>query len=196
MSYKTNITKMQTAQGEPAPSNAESGAKAATAAAPAKDVYTTKAAASGGYKNLLEGKRVPPQYHDAIQNILLGLGTATPLSAGRTSVPEEEAIMKVPDLEGEIFRKDPERYKDMKPVLDRYIALEKMLNVQVIEIKKDLASKRGSTEEIAILWKKLDNYKEKLFECGREIDKARVYYQWEKQNKVEAAKKNNKKGKV
>lgn len=101
--------------------------------------------------------------------------------------------MKVPDLEAEIFRKDPERHNDMKPVLDRYIALEKMLDVQIIEIKKDLASKRGSAEEIAVLWKKLDNYKKKKFECGRQIEKARVYYQWEKQNKVEAAKKKKEK---
>lgn len=193
MSYKTNITKMQTAQGEPAPSNAESGAKAATAASPAKDTYTTKVAASGGYRNLVEGKRVHPRYHQAIQEILGGMAIASPVAAGRRSVQEEDPMMKTVDLEGVIFKNDPERHQDMKPVLDRYIALEKMLTVQIIEIKKDLASGRGTAEEMRVLWKKLDNYKREKAKCSQQLDKARVYWQWQKQNSAEAAKKKNEK---
>jgi len=189
MSYKTNIrTKISSIPRDSGDGGKEKKSQSSGTSNTAKDSYTTEQPVSGGYQMILAGNRNHPRYDDQIQSILNGMGSFTPMSAGRSYTPEEEAIMHVPDLERDIL-KDPERHNNVKPVLERYISLEKMLMAQLAEIEKDLKSGRGTTEEKAILWKKKGNYEEKLFECRKQLDKTRLYYQWEKKNKAEAAKK-------
>lgn len=186
MSYKTDM-KAKVSIIQPTNDSAGQATKSKMAAGSvntAKDSYTTEQPVAGGYRMIVEGNRKHPRYDQEIQSILNGMGRLTPMSAGRSYAPEEEAILYVPDLEKDILGNDPERHNNMKPVLDRYLGLEKMLTIQIIEIDKSLKSGRGTTDEIATLWKKKEHYEKKLFECGKQLEKARVYYMWEKQNKA------------
>ena len=144
------------------------------------------------YKALVQGHRGRQSRYDAIQDILQGMGSASPLGEGMKYTPEEDPILNVPDLEKDIFGRNPMQYTNMKPVLDRYLALEKMLKYEMINIKKMLKKGRGSIGEIRVLKKKLDKYKASLSKCKKQIDKSRLYYLWEKNRRAAKAEKENK----
>ena len=181
MSYKTNLDPKHTTirpDGGDTKPKAQSTSTESTPAA--QDTYTVDQGRS--YRLIVEGRK-PAGHHQAIQGIL---NTLTMEPAPQI----EHELPYVPDLEKDIFAADGERHNDMKPVVMRYVGLEKIFMAQLFEVRETLKPINMSqlkAGEIEDLRKQEKNLEKALFECRQQLDKARLYLLWEKQNKAAAA---------
>jgi len=184
MSYKSNkpfkVNKIRVDSGD----KAKSAQKKQTASAPAaSDSYTP--ASGNAYGDLVTGKngttaRQHPRRFEAVQDILSGL------TMPKTSV--QHSIPHVPDLEQEIFKINPEQWKNMKPVYQRFVGLEKVLLALQAENDKMLSDPANmcklSADELEDLKAYGAELEDTLRYCNQQLNKAQLYYTWEKEMKM------------
>jgi hypothetical protein len=145
-----------------------------------QDTYSAET--TNGYRRMVNGRMDPVRY-EAIQGIL---GNLLP----EPQAPVAHYIPNVPTLE-DIFKASPYQYRDMKPVLDRYLALEKMILAQIAENKRILNPKNMtalSAPELANLKGYEKDLEKQLLKCREQIDQSEIYYKWQRQNELKASK--------
>ena len=183
---KTNQIKVSTIR----PENQEkpgkekhSQAKASTAG----DAFV--AGSTDDYQGLVEGKpkasdlggsnrSTLPQ--DRIQTIL---GNLMGLMGDNPDGPSADDFETphVPDLQGEILKVAPKQYKNMKPVVQRYAGLKRVIRT-LIEKADDTLRNNGwqmSTGEKKALRAHCKQLEQALWKCQEQLDLARKYYRWQ-----------------
>jgi hypothetical protein len=126
---------------------------------------------------------------DPIQDILGSMLMGESAMATGPNVFEHE-MPHVPDLEGELFREDPERIYNMLPVVQRYAALEKTIQELLWSNEAQLHPRymsRMGTDEIDTLKVYGEALVNALRECRDELNLARTYYDWQLQDEKAAA---------
>ncbi|MBT3181808.1 MAG: hypothetical protein HN337_04770 [Deltaproteobacteria bacterium] len=185
MSYKTDISykvnKIRIDSSDKAKPKAQD-LTASNSASP--DTYITSS--SNGYGDLVTGKngtdaRQHPRRFEAVQDILTGL------TMPKTRL--DHVVPHVPDLEQEIFKINPEQHDNMKPVVQRYIGLEKVILAHLAENKKMLDPvnmNQLSADEIEDLRAYRGELEDTLQYCNQQLQKSQLYYTWEKQRKMDS----------
>ena len=181
MSYKTSLVSKVLGT---KPSNKDEKSKVKDTAVKVSDAYND--ASKNSYQKLCSGvvelpERMEEQRYRAVQDVLGGL-----------MLPEtrvQHTLPAVPKLEEDIFALNSEQHMHMKPIVERYVALEKVINAHITENNALLDPDNMSlltTDEVEDLWRYHYELQETLRECHEELSKARMYYQWEKQNRAAA----------
>ena len=162
----------------------------------AGDKYT--AGSADGYKGLVDGKPkasglgdlnstlnnnpAPPQ--DRTQILLVRLmGLRGDYEGGPS--PDDFEPVNVPDLEREILKVVPGQYKNMKPVVQRYTGLKKVIRALKGKAKESLRnhSWQMSSGQIRALRAHYKDLERRLWKCQEQLDLARQFHRWEIQRK-------------
>lgn len=128
-------------------------------------------------------KRRRDPYQTLIGNLMMGD------AEDNSPSPADFELPYVPDLEREIFRLDPQRQYDMKPLVERYEQQAKMITRLLTEVDKRLEPSemyRIRDKEIESLQDHRKDLVNLLSRCRKELGKAKFYYDWELQDKAKA----------